>query len=363
MAQLDRYLTREFAQSVFAALVVLGMVSLGGLFADLLAEIARGKVPAGLILSQLGLRTVNFLPILLPLALMLGLLLALGRLYRDAEMPVLAAVGVGPARLLRPVLAVVLPVVAVVAVSALWLGPWAQQLSRHMVEQANRNLLVSGMEAGRFTSLPNGGVIYAGAMSVDGTRFTRMFVHRRDGDRIDVTTAKSGSLRVDAKGGRYMRLEDGFRVEGPAETGRDYRLMRYAANDLRLPDREDARPADDPALLPTLKLLGDARPEAQAQLHWRIAPALLTLAFALLAVPLARSSPRQARYGRVLIAFLAYMVAMNLTVLGTQWLGEGKLPAAAGLWWLTLPLLALAGWLYLRDGRVSRPRLRAGAAP
>jgi lipopolysaccharide export system permease protein len=47
MAQLDRYLTREFAHSVFAALVVLGMVSLGGLFADLLAEIARGKVPAG----------------------------------------------------------------------------------------------------------------------------------------------------------------------------------------------------------------------------------------------------------------------------------------------------------------------------
>lgn len=363
MAQLDRYLTREFAQSVFAALVVLGMVSLGGLFADLLAEVARGKVPAALLLSQLGLRTVNFLPILLPLALMLGLLLALGRLYRDAEMPVLASVGVGPSRLLRPVLAVVLPVVLVVAACALWLGPWAVRLSQQMIQQANRNLLISGMEAGRFTALPNNaGVVYVGAMSPDGTRFSRMFVHRQDGDRIDVTTARAGSLRVDPEGERILQLDDGFRVEGPAGDGRDYRLVRYARNDLHLPDREEVRPGDDPALLSTLQLARDPRPQAQAQLHWRITPVLLTLAFALIAVPLARSSPRQARYGRVLLAFLAYLVGMNLSILGVQWLEEGRLPAALGLWWLTLPLLALGAWMYLRDGRIARPRKRAEGA-
>src|SRR4249919_1063816 len=120
MPKLDRYLTREFTQSLFATLVVLGLISLGGVFADLLGEIARGKVPAGLLLSQLGLRVLTFLPILLPLSLMLGLLLALGRLYRDSEMPVLASIGVGPRRLLRPLLVVSLPVMLVVAVCALW---------------------------------------------------------------------------------------------------------------------------------------------------------------------------------------------------------------------------------------------------
>ena len=67
MPKLDRYLSREFAQSVLAAFVVLGLISLGGVFADLLSEIARGRVPAGLMLSQLGLRILTFLPILLPL--------------------------------------------------------------------------------------------------------------------------------------------------------------------------------------------------------------------------------------------------------------------------------------------------------
>jgi lipopolysaccharide export system permease protein len=101
-------------------------------------------------------------------------------------------------------------------------------------------------------------------------------------------------------------------------------------------------------------LLHDPRPEAGAQLHYRMAPPLLALAFALLAVPLARSSPRQARYGRILVGFLAYLFGTNLMVLGTEWLGSGKLPMAVGLWWLVLPLLAAALWMYLRDGHMRR---------
>jgi lipopolysaccharide export system permease protein len=104
-------------------------------------------------------------------------------------------------------------------------------------------------------------------------------------------------------------------------------------------------------------LLLDPRREAKAQIHYRLAPPLLALAFALLAVPLARSPPRQPRYGRILIGFLAYLVGMNLMILGTDWLGSGKLPMTAGLWWLVLPLLAAALWMYLRDGRMKRARL------
>ena len=35
---------------------------------------------------------------------------------------------------------------------------------------------------------------------------------------------------------------------------------------------------------------------------------------------------------------------------------RGKQPMAAGLWWLVLPLLAMAFWLYFTDGRMRRPR-------
>lgn len=355
MPKLDRYLSSEIARSVLAALVVLSMVSLGGLFADLLGEMARGKVPPTLLMSQLGLRLIRYLPLILPLALLLGYLMALGRLYRDSEMYVLAAVGVGPRRLLRPVLLVALPAIAIIALSSVWLGPWADGKARGMVAEANKNLLVAGLEPGRFTLMANGEVAYTGTMSSDGTRLGRVFVYRERGERMDVATARSGELYRD-EGARVLALMEGFRVEGPlAGKSLDYRLMRYARNEMQLPGPDDTRPSDDPAFKPFGELLGDSSPAANAQLHWRIAPPLLAIAFVLLAVPLSRSSPRQARYGAMLMAFLAYLVGIFMMVLGTQWLADGTLPRAAGLWWLLLPMLALGGWLYLRDGRVAKP--------
>ena len=351
MPTLDRYLFREFAQSTFAALVVLGMVSMSALVGVVLDRIARGKVPASLMLSQLGLQLLSYLPLILPLALMLGLLLALGRLYRDSEMPVLAAIGVGPGRMFRPLAWLLVPVLVVIGACSLWLGPWGQRASNAMIEEANRSLVVAGMEPGKFTPLPDGGVVYIGAASSDGEALQRIFVHRQAGDRMDVTTATGGRLYFGEGEDRYLRLEDGFRVEGPVDGGLDYRLMRYAANEIRLPDREEVADDDDPEMLTTAQLVGDPRPEAQAQLHWRMAPPLLALAFGLLAVPLARSGPRQTRYGRILRGFLAYLVGMNLATLGTEWVAAGQVPAAVGLWWLVLPLLAIAVWFYVRDGR------------
>jgi lipopolysaccharide export system permease protein len=371
MMKLDRYLIREFAQSTFAVLVVVLIVLLGGAFADVLGDVARGKVPPGMLLAQLGLVFLKWLPLILPLAVMLGLMLAMGRLYRDAEMPVLVSIGVGPRRMLRPLAWMALPVVAGVGLCSLWLGPWADRVSERMIEEAGRNLLIAGMEPGRFTELPGGGgVIYVGAMSDDSREMQRVFVYRQKAQRFDVTTSQTGTLSVESERDRYLRLALGFEVEGPLAGGRDFRLMRYAANEIRLPeDLTPRRKKTDLSLQPTTELFGDPRPEASAQLHSRLAPPLLTLAFALLAIPLSRSSPRQARYGNLAVGFLIYLFSMFLMLLGTQWLEDDKVPGILGLWWMVVPLLVVAVWLYARDGAVRRPkavhpngsRLRGGA--
>jgi len=358
MPKLDRYLSSEFARSVLASLLILVIVSLGGVFADLVGEMAIGKVPPPLLLSQLGLRLLGYLPLILPLALLLGILLAIGRMYRDSEMPVLAAVGVGPRRLLRPLMIVTLPVVAFIAACALWLGPWANWMAKSMVQEANKNLLVAGLEPGRFTPMSNGGVAYVGVMSTDGTKLQRIFIYRERGDRMDVATARSGELYRD-HGARVLALVDGFRVEGPASGNRlDFRLMRYRRNEVELPEVDPPSQLDAPQYRSTPDLLRMRGNEAHAELHWRIAPGVLAFAFALMAIPLGRSSPRQSRHGALLLAFLAYLVGIFMAILGVQWLAEGTLPAALGLWWLLLPLLGLGAWAYARDGRTFWPRRR-----
>ena len=129
-----------------------------------------------------------------------------------------------------------------------------------------------------------------------------------------------------------------------------------ASNWLEAQSRIASLDKDDPELLTTPQLLADPRPDANAQLHARLTPPLLALAFALLTLPLSRSSPRQTRYGRVMLGFLAYLVCINLMFIGTRALADGRLPGLLGLWWLTLPLLALAVWMYQRDGRLAQPR-------
>lgn len=356
MLKLDRYLLGDFVQSFLATLIVLLVVSVGGVLVDILGQIADGGLPARLLFAQLGLQFVVYMPLILPLALMLGLLLAVARLYRDSEMAVITAIGVGPRRLLRPLLLLVVPVVALIGACSLWLGPWADRTSERMITEANRSVLMAGLEAGRFTPLSNGGVVYLSSVSPDGTQLGRVFMQRTREDRLEVVSAEQGRLFFEGKTQRYLQLDNGHQIEGPAGGGLDYRLATFARNDVAMPDGARTRDENDPELMPTTALFGDERPEAKAQLHGRIAPPLIALAFALLTVPLARSAPRQQRYGRMMLAFLAYMVGMNLMFIGTGWIADGTIPGALGLWWLTLPLLVLAVWMYARDGRLSRPK-------
>jgi hypothetical protein len=154
MLKLDRYLLGDFVQSFLATLIVLLVVSVGGVLVDILGNIADGRLPAKLLFSQLGLQFIAYLPLILPLALMLGLLLAIARLYRDSEMAVITAIGVGPKRLLRPLLMLVVPVVLLVGACSLWLGPWAGRVAEQMIIEANRSVLMAGLEPGRFTRCP-----------------------------------------------------------------------------------------------------------------------------------------------------------------------------------------------------------------
>jgi lipopolysaccharide export system permease protein len=108
------------------------------------------------------------------------MLLAMGRLYRDAEMPVLTSIGVVSApHAAAGAAAWCCRSSPSIALCSLWFGPWAKRTSQEMIIAGSRSLLVAGLEPGRFTELPGGGgVVYVGAMSNDGRQLTRVFVYR-----------------------------------------------------------------------------------------------------------------------------------------------------------------------------------------
>jgi lipopolysaccharide export system permease protein len=361
--RIDRYVWRELAGAFLAATLVLLMVSFSGLFADLLSKIARGKVPASLLLSQVGLRSVDILPLLLPLALFLGVMLGLGRLYRDSEMAVLASVGLGIAELKRSILGLAVPVALIVGLTSLWLSPLAQRAATRMIEEANKSLLVVGLEPGRFVELPgHGSVIYLSDMSEDGSTFHRLFVATEKDGRLDVVTARAGELFLESQGEeRYLSLSDGFRVEGdPRQL--DFRMMRFARNDIRVPDSERAEVGRPESQRSLAVLLAADDAASKAELHWRLASPIAALLLVLLALPLARTPPRAARYGGLLIALLGYVVYLNLLGIGRALIADGSLPGWVGLWWVHAGVAAVALWLLRRQSRANRPALRLRTA-
>lgn len=368
---IDRYLLREVAMAFAATTVVLLLVVVGGAVADLLAKVARGRIPADLLFTLIGLRTVGALTILMPLAVLVGVLSAYGRLWRDSEMAVLQSSGLDLGGLLRPLALFALPAMLLLGLVSFWLAPASDRLAQQLMQEASRSLIVAGLEPGRFVDLPGrDGVIYVGEMSADGSRFRRMFIESERVDpkdagktRIDVVTAAHGFLYHDADGvGRYMALEDGFRVEGRLGED-DYRLMRFARNDIKLPDSDsDDSETSIKRSAPTTALLaaGDD-PVMRAELHWRLAAPLSVLVLALLALPLSRSSPREPRYARLLLALLVWLTYYNGLLFGRSWISQGKLAPAFGLWWVYLPALAIAAWL-MWNGQRLRPARAAGAA-
>ncbi len=368
---IDRYLLREVGVSFLAATAILLLVMVGGAVADLLTKIARGRIPADLLFTLIGLRAVGTLTILMPLAALLGVLLAYGRLWRDSEMAVLQSSGLDLTGVIRPLLLFALPTMVAMGLISFWLGPASDRLAQQLMTEASRSLIVAGLEPGKFVDLPGrDGVIYVGEMSADGTQFKRMFIESERPDtvpgktRIDVITATHGFLYHDADGvGRYIALQDGFRVEGKLGED-DFRLMRFARNDIKLPDSA----SDDNAVsakrsAPTGVLLA-ARDDLvmRAELHWRLAAPLSVLVLTLLALPLSKSSPREPRYARMLIALLVWLIYYNGLLLGRSWISQGKLAPEFGLWWVYAPTIAVAVWLLWSSQRLRRPRAALGVA-
>jgi lipopolysaccharide export system permease protein len=369
----DRYLLRELGSNFLAATFILLLIVVGTAVADLLAKIARGRIPADLLFTLIALRSVDALTVLMPLAVFLGVLLAYGRLWRDSEMAVLQSSGLDLGGVARPLILLIVPTMFLLGTISFWLAPAAVRLSQTLLEEANRSLIIAGLEPGRFIELPGkDGEIYVGEMSSDGTNFKRMFVeneraindaNNKDNGktRVDVITATHGYLYHDADGvGRYLALLDGFRVEGTLGQD-DYRLMRFERNDIKLPDNENED--NDTAAkrsAPTRTLFRNADdPVMRAEIHWRLAAPLSALVLTLLALPLSKSSPREPRYARLLVAVLAWWVFNTGLGLGRSWISQGKLAPGFGFWWVYLPTIALAAWLIWKSQRMPRAKKRA----
>jgi lipopolysaccharide export system permease protein len=364
---LDRYFLRELAQTILATAAVLLLIVAGNAFSQVLQKVANGSFPASVMFQVLGLRMVDGLTNLLPLAGFLGAISALGRMYRESEMHVLASSGMGPRGLLRPVLLLGVAAVLVSALVSLWLGPWAVRTSDSLVAAANRSVIAAGLDAGRFTELPGrGGIIFVDSLSRDGSVLGKTFIATERADKngkpaLKVITGAGGRLYQESDGGgRFLSLEDGWQYEIPLGA-KGWRRMQYRRNDTALSSVQASDDEVPQASMTTLALARSDDPQARSELAWRLSAPVMMLVLLALAIPLSRQNPREPRYGRLLLAVVSFYLYYVLLAMGRAQIGKNHWHSMAPLWLLHLLVLALAGWMLWQQHapRPSRPKVGA----
>ena len=152
---------------------------------------------------------------------------------------------------------------------------------------------------------------------------------------------------------KYVALFNGYRNEGTPGSNA-YQMMKFERNDIKLPDLEGEIADLDEQSKPTLELLQSEDTKERAQLHWRLSPGFSLLSLFLLAVALAKTSHREAKYINLVVGVLGYTFVVNLLTIGHSLLEQGDLPMQLGLWWV---YILVAGYAMWRIQKADGPKL------
>jgi LPS export ABC transporter permease LptF/LPS export ABC transporter permease LptG len=210
LTRLDRYVVREVAgPTLVGFLAYTGFMVVRGLvlFSDL---VLQSESPFVDMLRVAAFSLPHIVVLTLPVAFLLGLLIAFGRMSADSEVIALRASGVDPVRLYRPVGLLGLVCFAATLVLMLEAVPRGNHLLSAMRFRLATFAVAQKIQPGVFSPEFAGIRIYVEEATPDRRVLTRLFVSDRsqeEGERL--TVAPRGWLEIDETTGRlYLRLDD-----------------------------------------------------------------------------------------------------------------------------------------------------------
>lgn len=355
----DSTLRRELARNFGATLVVILTIVLTMMLIRTLGQAAIGQVAPQDVVLLLGYIALGHLPTMLALSLFIAVVATLSRMYRDSEMTIWFASGVGLTRFVRPVLRVSWPVLLVVALLALFVWPWQNQRSVELKERFERRSDLSRVAPGQFQTSDDGSrVFFIERDAADSRTGRNVFILTSQLDVESVTSARSGRIEMQGDD-RILLLTRGQRNEQNLGTG-DKTLARFEAYRALVGERVVSSIDDlPPKARPSIELLREPTPRHQGQLGWRLGLALGAANMTLLGIGLSASNPRRASNWNLLFALLSFVVYYNVINLSEAWVAGGKagmgtvlvaahggalLIAVALLWWRENGNARLGGW-------------------
>jgi lipopolysaccharide export system permease protein len=356
------YLARELVKSSAATLLVLLVILISNALGRVLADIADGDIPQQALWPVMLSQSISILSLLLPIGVFLGIVFAFGRMYRDHEIVVMHACGIGYRDFYRPLALVVVPLLLFSAYASVWLSADVQTYAQGIVDREENLHEFEQIRPGQFNqSESDKHIFYMESISEDRLELRDIIISRNDQERAIFETAKTGRHRVDEKNGDlFLVVGPGKRYEGVA-VQRDYRIIEFDQHGILIErKRREGKAGQRSEEKSPGELLASGNLNDRVEFHWRIAIPVALVVLAVLAVPLAYVAPRQGRYGKVGYALLVYVVYMNLMAVTRARLESGEFPLAINFWWVHgLFILLALGLIYRRNRGVVFDRVGA----
>ena len=331
MRVIDRYLIREIIVTLLAVMLVLLVIFLSNRLVHYLADVATGELAGGALFALLGLKVIKYIILLVPIALFISILMVLGRLHRDSELIAMAACGLAPAHVYKPVFVLAIPLTLLLGWMSLVVVPYTSQLEAEMLRQAQHGLELGGITAGQFRhNKQKGRVVYVENLDEQG-RLENVFIRMKQHGRPVLLSAPSGELEDNKETGeRLLTLIDGYRYDGvPGQAG--YKVMHFGRHSVQLAAPKLAQRIPRRKEKNTAELWASDTLFDKAELQWRIATPISVLVLALLAPAMSRLRPRSDRFTTLVFGILLFIVYVNLMALGKSWVGRDVLPVPLGM--------------------------------
>ena len=387
---LERYLLREIA--VYFAIALALFTAL--LLTFRMLRFANLIVNRGVGIDQIGMVFLSIIPtfleVAIPLATLLGVLLAFTRLSGDSELIVIRASGISIFQLIR-----IVALCGIIAGSLLWVvqnyfRPWGNaQLNRTLYELA-RSRSTAGLESGVFNKL-GALTLYAQTIDHGSGQLDKVLIDdKRDSTNRRIVTAQHGRISSDdskqqilfelADGQIHQRIDDHYSItqfESNAlsmdaselysddANSRDRRAAELSNNELEsriqqmrqllatAPDTNDEFsiliPGDDKEVMTTRSELRRKGDRSAVELGRRLSMPCAAFLLAFLALPLGvQPSRTQRTYGiglSAMIGLVIFMIYYGAFSIGIAAAEGGRFNPYMALWLPNVLLLGCGLWL------------------
>ncbi len=349
---LTGYLAREIFKTSAATVLVLYIILISNALGRELAEVAEGDVPLRALWMVMLSQSINIISMLLPLGIFFSIIFTLGRMYKDHEIVVMNACGIGLRDFYKPVAIVVLPLLLLSVYFSLVLNAQLQGRALAAIDEGASEHEFSLIKPGQFNRAGSGdGVFYMESLSQDRLELQEVILGQKETDGMTIELARSGRQKVDEEtGDLFLVIGPGQRVEGVAGR-KDLKFLDYEQHGVLI-QRKRRSPGKVHSIENTVAgLWASSRMSDRVELQWRIAIPMVLVTLAIVAVPLSHISPRQGRFGKVGYALLVYFVYLNLLVTTRAQLEAGVVPMVINFWWVHLLFIAFAAILLYRRNK------------